>query len=157
MTDASRKRRTDTASRVIAASPEAVYRAFLEPEAWAKWLPPEGMTGQLLEFEARVGGRYKMALTFSDRSARGKTSDNTDVVEGRFIEIVPQQRVVHLFIFNSDDPSFAGEMRMTWSLSPMSNGTNVSIVCENVPDGISKEDHDTGLRSTLENLAKFLE
>jgi uncharacterized protein YndB with AHSA1/START domain len=84
--DASGGRRTDSATRVIAASPQAIYQAFLDPEAWVKWLPPEGMTGQIYEFEPRPGGVYRMALTYSkgDRQPRGKTAENTDVVEGVF-------------------------------------------------------------------------
>jgi len=99
-----------------------------------------------------------MALTYrGDHPNAGKTSDDTDVVEGRFAELVPNRRVVQIVTFQSDDPAFAGEMRMTWSLSPVAGGTDVSIIAENVPIGISKADHDVGLRSTLENLARFVE
>jgi hypothetical protein len=73
------------------------------------------------------------------------------------VELIPNERIVQLVIFESDDPAFAGEMRMTWCLSPAAVGTEVSITCENVPEGIRKEDHDAGLRSALENLAKFVE
>jgi len=142
-------RRTDSASRVIAASPHAIYAAFVDGRAWERWLPPVGMTGCIDTFEARPGGRYKMALTYSGEHVnRGKTSDDTDVVD---------VRVVHAVSFDSSDPAFEGEMRMTWSLLPAVGGTEVSIICENVPEGISKDDHDKGLRSTLENLAKFVE
>lgn len=100
-----------------------------------------------------------MALTYSkgDQSTRGKTSEDTDVVEGRFLELVPDEQVVHLVMFESDDPVFAGEMKMRWSLSPVSGGTKVTITCENVPEGIRQEDHDAGLQSTLKNLAIFVE
>ncbi len=100
-----------------------------------------------------------MALTYRDADYpnAGKTSDDTDIVEGRFAELIPNERVVQLVTFQSDDPAFAGEMRMTWSLTPASGGTKVSIIAENVPTGISKEDHDVGLSSTLKNLARFVE
>ena len=159
MPENSKARRTDSASRVIAASSHTIFRAFVDPDAWLRWLPPEGMTGRIYEFDARPGGPYRMALTYrgKDHPNAGKTSDDTDVVQGRFIELIPNERIVQLVTFESDDPRFAGEMRMTWRLAPMAGGTEVSIICENVPDGIRKEDHDAGLRSTLENLAKFAE
>lgn len=150
--------RTDSATRFIAASADVIYRAFVDPAAWPQWLPPNGMMGEIYEFDARAGGVYRMALTYAgDHPNAGKTFDDTDVVEGRFTELVPNDRVVQIVTFQSDDPAFAGEMRMTWSLSPAAGGTDVSIVAENVPSGISKADHDVGLRSTLENLARFVE
>lgn len=100
-----------------------------------------------------------MALTYRDENHpnAGKFSDDTDMVQGRFVELIPNEQIVQLVTFESDDPAFAGEMRMTWSLSAVAGGTAVSITCENVPAGIGKEDHDMGLRSTLENLARFVE
>ncbi|MDQ0330882.1 uncharacterized protein YndB with AHSA1/START domain [Mesorhizobium sp. YL-MeA3-2017] len=116
------------------------------------------MTGQIYEFDARPGGTYRMALTYRrDHPNAGKTSEDTDVVEGRFVDLVPNERVVQVVTFESDDPRFAGEMPMTWSISPMEGGAEVSIIGENVPSGISKVDHGVGLRSTLENLARFVE
>lgn len=150
--------RTDSATRFIAASAEAIYRAFVDPAAWPQWLPPDGMTGRVYEFDARPGGTYRMELIYrGDHSTAGKTSDDMDVIEGRFAELVANERVVQLVAFQSDDPAFAGDMKMTWSLAPAKGGTEVSIIVENVPAGISREDHDRGLRSTLENLARFVE
>jgi uncharacterized protein YndB with AHSA1/START domain len=132
MTEPSAKRRTDSASRVIAASPQTIYRAFLDPEAWLTWLPPAGMSGRIDEFEPREGGAFRMALTYSGEhpSVRGKTWEDTDVVEGRFLEFVPDERIIQVVRFESDDPAFVGEMRMTWSLSPVLGGTKVTITCE---------------------------
>lgn len=73
------------------------------------------------------------------------------------MELIPNQRMVQTVVFESDDPAFAGEMRMTWTLAPVPGGTNVTVRCENVPAGIGHEDHQAGLRSTLENLAAFTE
>src|SRR5262249_46547235 len=86
MSEAIGGRRTDSATRVIDAPPEAIYRAFLDPEAWVKWLPPEGMTGRIYKFEPRPGGNYRMALTHRkvDRATPGKTSEGTDIVMGPF-------------------------------------------------------------------------
>ena len=152
-------RRTDAASRLINASPQTIYRAFVDPDAWVKWLPPAGMTGRMLDFDFREGGSYRMALTYVrlDPGMRGKTSGDTDVAEGRFLEVVENERMIHLVTFESDDPAFAGEMKMTWALSPVAGGTNASIICENVPPGIGQKDHEAALKSTLDNLAAFVD
>lgn len=157
MTTASGGRRTDTASRVIRASPRTIYRAFVDPDAWVSWIPPGGMTGRIEAFDARVGGGYRMTLTYEDRSIAGKSTQHSDVVEGRFVELIPDERVVQAVEFQSDDPGFAGTMTMTWALRTVQGGTEVTITCENVPEGISQQDHDEGLKSTLGNLAAFTE
>lgn len=159
MTNASNKKRTDSASRVIKASPQTIYEAFVDPESLVSWLPPKGMKGHIYEFDARAGSIYRMSLTYigTDHSTPGKTSEHVDVFKGRFLDFIPNERIVQLVEFESDDPVFAGEMIMTWTLASVLNGTAVTVVCENVPEGIRKEDHDVGLRSTLENLAVFTE
>jgi uncharacterized protein YndB with AHSA1/START domain len=150
--------RTDRASRLIKASAQSIYRAFIEPAALAAWLPPEGMTGAIELFEPRPGGRYRMRLTYDDPHAgHGKSAADADVVEGRFVELVPSVRIVQEAEFESDDPAFAGTMTMTWSFAAVPGGTEVTILAENVPAGISKQEHDEGLRSSLENLAKWVE
>ena len=152
-----RDQRIDTASRVIGASAEAVYGAFADPAAWEQWLPPTGMTGKIEEFDFRENGRYRLALHYADGSGAGKTTADEDVSEGTFIELLPNQRVVQRIEFESDDPAFAGVMRMTWSIEPLSDGVRVTLSAVNVPEGISPEDHAVGLQSTLENLARFVE
>ena len=98
--------RTDTASRVIAASPARVYAALVDPEALVKWLPPDGMTGRFERFDARPGGSYRLVLTYVDASAaRGKTDANSDIVEARFVDLVPGTRVTQAVDFVSDDPA----------------------------------------------------
>jgi uncharacterized protein YndB with AHSA1/START domain len=159
MTNASRKKRTDSASRVIMASPRTIYQAFIDPESLVSWLPPEGMKGHIYAFDARDGGAYQMSLTYvgTDHSTLGKTSEHADVVQGIFLKLIPDERIVQLVEFESDDPAFAGTMTMTWTLVAVPEGTKVTIVCENVPEGIRQDDHDAGMRSTLENLAAFTE
>jgi uncharacterized protein YndB with AHSA1/START domain len=149
-------RRIDTASRIVSASAEAIYAALVDRDALLAWLPPEGMTGEILEFDLRPGGAFRMALRYS-APGHGKTTDDTDLVESEFAELVPGHRVVQLVRFRSDDPAFAGIMRVVWDLEPATGGTRVIILAEDVPPGISKEDHDTGLRSSLENLARYVE
>jgi uncharacterized protein YndB with AHSA1/START domain len=147
--------RTHTASRIIKAGPEAIYEAFIRPEMLAVWLPPDGSTGAIEVFEPRPGGRFRLTLTFL--TAAGKSSRNTDVVEARFRELLPAVRIVLAVAFVSDNADHAGTMTMTWSLSPVSDGTRVTVVAGDVPRGISRADHEIGMASTLANLAKFLE
>ncbi|WP_077603416.1 SRPBCC family protein [Oceanobacillus sojae] len=158
MAKESSSRRIDTASRVIMASPQNIYQAFVNPKALISWLPPNGMSGYVDTFDPKEGGVYRMTLTYEmDESKPGKTSENTDVTQGRFLELAPDKRIVQSVNFDSEDPAFSGEMIQSWLFEAVSEGTSVTIVCENVPEGIRKEDHDTGLRSTLENLAVFIE
>ena len=150
--------RTDRASRVIAAPIESVWTAFVDPEALVAWLPPGGMTGRFERFDARPGGSYRMVLTYSDASgAPGKATEDSDIVEARIVDVVPGERVVHAVDFVSDDPAYAGTMIMNWEVSAVGAGTRVSIVAEDVPDGISADDHAAGLASSLAKLAAYLE
>ncbi|MUK88436.1 ATPase [Ornithinibacillus sp. L9] len=152
-------KRIDSVSRVVHASPQSIYKVFLDPIAWSVWLPPKGMKGKMYEFDASDGGFYHMILTYDepDNLTQGKTTKDTDEIKGRFLKFIPNKRVVQLVEFESDNPIYAGEMMMTWSLTAVSKGTQVSIVCENVPKGIRKEDHEVGLASTLENLEDYME
>ncbi len=149
--------RTDTASRVIPAPVERVYAALVDPEALTAWLPPAGMSGSFERFDLRAGGGYRMVLSYENAQARqGKTTAGSDVVEARFVEIVPGERVVQAIDFVSDDPAFAGTMTMTWSVASAEGGTRVEIRAENVPSGISAAEHAVGLASSLGNLAAHL-
>lgn len=153
------ERRTDTAFRTINAPADAIYAAFVDPGLLLQWLPPAGMSGRIDHFEPRAGGAFRIALTYDDPASagRGKTTADTDVVEGRFVELAPGERVVQAVTFRSDDPQFAGEMTATWSFRSEVGGTKVTVVCTGVPPGVRKEDHDVGLRSSLENLARLVE
>jgi uncharacterized protein YndB with AHSA1/START domain len=135
-----------------------VWAALVDPEALLAWLPPGEMTGRFERFDARPGGSYRLVLTYADASgAPGKASADSDVVEARFVDIVPGERVVQAVDFVSDDPAFAGTMTMTWAVTAVEAGTRVDIVAEDVPDGISAEDHAAGLSSSLANLAAYVE
>lgn len=110
-----RSRRKDIASRIVKAPPHAVYEAFMNPKALVAWLPPEGMEGRIDAFDAREGGTYRMTLTYTDPDhPAGKTSDNSDVAQGEFLELVPGKRIVQRIVFESEDPAFAGAMVMTF-------------------------------------------
>jgi uncharacterized protein YndB with AHSA1/START domain len=146
-------------SRIIRAPREAIYRACLDPEALAAWRAPDGMTARVLAFDAREGGSYRMSLTYDDPSQGpgGKTSEDTDTFEGSFAELVPNEKIVELIRFEAPDPGFAGEMRMTTSLADAADGTEVTVLCEDIPPGINPEDNELGSRLALRNLAKLLE
>jgi uncharacterized protein YndB with AHSA1/START domain len=122
------------------------------------WLPPGDMTGRALEYDFRAGGRYRIELTYDEAAqpGAGKTTERTDLSSGRFLSLVPGERIVQSVEFESADASFAGEMVMTWTFESLGEETRVTITAENVPPGISKADHDAGLRSSLENLARYL-
>ena len=150
--------RTDKASRVITAPPERVWAALTDPEALLTWLPPGGMTGRFERFDARPGGSYRMVLTYPDASgAPGKATGDSAIVEARFVDIVPGERIVQAVGFVSENPAYAGSMIMTWEVAAADDGTRVSIVAGDVPDGISAEDHAAGLDSSLANLAAYVE
>jgi uncharacterized protein YndB with AHSA1/START domain len=150
--------RTDRASRFIDAPLERVYAALVDPEALKAWLPPDGMSARFERFDARPGGSYRMVLTYADASAEpGKATADSDIVEARFVDIVPGARVVQAVDFVSDDPAYAGTMTMTWAVTAVDAGTRVDIRADDVPDGISAEDHAAGLTASLTNLAAHLE
>jgi uncharacterized protein YndB with AHSA1/START domain len=149
--------RTDIASRVINAPPHRVFEALIDPDALAQWLPPSGMTGRFEHFDARAGGSYRLVLTYADaQESTGKTTVDSDVVEARFIEIEPDDRVVQAVDFTSEDPAYAGTMTMTWSVTKVDGGTRVDMRADDVPSGISAEDHATGMNSSLDNLAAYI-
>lgn len=150
--------RTDRASRVLAAPVGGVFDALVDREALLAWLPPRGMTARFERFDPRPGGSYRLVLTYADPAdSRGKSSADSDIVETRYVDIVPNVRVVQAVDFVSDDPQFAGTMTMTWGVAAVDGGTRVDVTADDVPDGISAEDHATGLTSSLENLATYVE
>lgn len=158
MAQSSSKGRSTKVSQHIKAPRETVYRAFVEADAIATWLAPDDMRGQVHTFDPREGGKMRMSLTYLDGgSSRGKTSADTDTFEGRFVELLPNEKIVQIFEFESDQPEFAGEMKITWSLVDVDGGTEVTSLCEDIPQGISLEDNETGSRSSLRKLAAYIE
>ena len=158
MTDTPSPASTRT-SRVIKASREALYRAFTDPAALAAWLSPGEMTGKVHEFDARVGGGYRMSLFYpsSEQVYRGKTSEREDRFTARFVELTPPTRIVQAISFDSVDPAFSGEMTMVVTLEDRDGGTEVTILFEHIPSGIRPEDNEDGSRSSLEKLARYVE
>lgn len=116
------------------------------------------MTGRVEWFDLRPGGSFRLMLAYTGEDApQGKSGPHEDIVEARFAEIVDGERIVQAGEFVSDDPFFAGVMQMTWRVTPVAAGSQVTIVAENVPPGIRKEDHDEGLAMSLANLVAFVE
>ncbi len=134
--------------RVFRTSPEKVYRAFLEPDAKAKWLPPHGFTGRVHHSDARVGGTYKMSFT-------NFTTGQSHSFGGTYVELVPQQVIRYADTF--DDPNLPGEMQVTIRLKKVSVGTEVDILQEGVPDVIPAEACYLGWQESLVLLAQLVE
>lgn len=134
--------------RVLRATPEKVYRAFLEPDAMAKWLPPDGFTCKVQHMDAKVGGTYKMSFT-------NFTTGQTHSFGGKYVELVPNQRIRYTDQF--DDPNLPGEMTATIELKKVSCGTELTIVQEGVPAAIPAEMCYLGWQESLILLAKLVE
>jgi uncharacterized protein YndB with AHSA1/START domain len=134
--------------RVLRATPDRVYRAFLHPDAMVKWLPPHGFTGKVDHADARVGGTYRMSFT-------NFTTGNSHAFGGRYLELVPHERLRWTDKF--DDPNLAGEMTVSVSLRSVSVGTEVSIVQEGIPDAIPAEACYLGWQESLSLLANLVE
>jgi len=134
--------------RVLRATPERVYRAFLDPEAIVKWLPPNGFTGKVHQMDPRVGGTYKASFT-------NFTSGNSHSFGGEYLELVPHELVRWTDRF--DDPQMPGEMTVTVRLKKVSVGTDVAIVQEGIPDVIPPDACTVGWQESLTLLAKLVE
>ncbi len=144
-------------TRIIKAPRPAVFAAFLDAETLAQWLPPTTMSGEMHVFEPRTGGNIHMSLRYRDRKdAAGKTSADTDAFRGRFTELVPDEKIVWVVEFESADPAFAGAMTMIAAFADAPDGTEITMTCENIPNGIAPEDNAMGCRSSLQNLADLL-
>lgn len=143
-------------SRVINATPEALYAAFMDPAALVEWLPPAEMTGEIHAFDGRVGGGYQMSLYYppDEKGFRGKTAEREDRVDVRFVELTRPRRIVETITFATDDPALRGEMTMAASFEPAPGGTEVVLHFTNLPPGLRPEDNDEGARLSLEQLAR---
>jgi uncharacterized protein YndB with AHSA1/START domain len=142
-----------TVSKLVNAPRAAVYRACLDPNAVAEWRVPDNMTATVHRFDDKG---YRMSLTYKDATP-GKSGGCTDTFEGRFVELVPDEKIVEAIRFESHDASLAGEMRMTTLLTDARGGTEVTIVTDNLPAGVRPEDNEEGCRQSLAKLAKLLD
>ena len=134
--------------RVLRTTPEKIYKAFLDPDAMAKWLPPNGFTGKVHQMDAKVGGTHKMSFT-------NFTTGNSHSFGGTYVELVPNERIRYTDKF--DDPNLSGEMQTSITLKKVSCGTEVNIVLEGVPAVIPVEACYLGWQESLALLAKLVE
>src|SRR5512139_3259914 len=134
--------------RVLRATPERIYRAFLDPDAMVKWLPPNGFTGKVHQLDATVGGTYRMSFT-------NFNSGHSHSFGGTYLELVPYERIRHTDTF--DDPNLPGEMQTTISLKQVSCGTELDIVQERIPEAIPPEACYLGWQESLTLLAQLVE
>jgi uncharacterized protein YndB with AHSA1/START domain len=135
-------------NRVLRATPERVYRAFLDPDAMVKWLPPNGFTGKVHQLDAKVGGTHKMSFT-------NFTTGSSHSFGGKYLELVPHERIRYTDAF--DDANLPGEMQTTVTLKQVSVGTELNVVQEGVPDVIPPEACYLGWQESLTLLAKLVE
>ena len=134
--------------RVLSAPPEKVYRAFIDPDAILKWLPPQGFTGKVHEIDARVGGGYKMSFT-------NFTTGKSHSFGGKYVEMTPNKQLKYTDKF--DDPNLPGEMRVTVTFTTVSCGTDLKIVQEGIPEMIPAEQCYLGWQQSLNQLAQLVE
>lgn len=134
--------------RVLRATPERVYRAFLDADAMAKWMPPNGFTGRVHHLEPKVGGTYRMSFT-------NFSTGHSHSFGGTFVELVPHERIFHRDQF--DDPNLPGQMQTTISLKKVFCGTELHIVQEGIPQAIPSEACCLGWQESLTLLAKLVE
>ncbi|MBT9551288.1 MAG: SRPBCC family protein [Hydrogenophaga sp.] len=139
---------TVTLHRVLTAPPERIYRAFLDPDALAKFLPPHGFTGRVLEMDARVGGRYRMQFT-------NLSNGQSHAFGGEYLELVPNERIVHTDTF--DDPNLPGQMSTTITLKAVFCGTEFTAVQQGIPAMIPVEACYLGWQQTMQLLAQLVE
>jgi uncharacterized protein YndB with AHSA1/START domain len=145
-------------SRHVRAPRAEVFAALLDPSAVAQWKAPSGMTCEVHVFEPRVGGRLRISLTYDDLpTGAGKTTAHTDRYGGRFVEIVPDERVVEVDEFETTEPGLRGEMKITIILADADSGTDVVGLHEGLPPDVSLADNEAGWESALASLAALVE
>jgi uncharacterized protein YndB with AHSA1/START domain len=148
---------TTRLTRHITAPRSDVYRALLDPVAVVHWKVPPGMTSEVHEWDAREGGRLRVSLTYSGDGV-GKTTAHTDTYSGYFAELVPDQKVVEVDEFETDDPALRGPMTITVTLADaVDGGTELVAVHEGLPSGVREEDNELGWTESLNRLAALVE
>jgi uncharacterized protein YndB with AHSA1/START domain len=142
----------------VKAPRDLVYRAILDPAAVATWMVPDGMRSEVLEFDAREGGNFRISLTYQDPTERGKTTAEADTFHGRFVILLANQRIEEELEFETEDPALKGEMSVTFTLSDAPHGgTEVLAVHDRLPAGLSEADNELGWRMSLRKLAGLVE
>jgi len=147
-----------TNSKIIRATQEKVFNAFIDKNALEQWLAPNDMAGKIHDFDARAGGGYSMSLFYLDAAAKGKTTGNEDRFYVKFVELQPFEKIIQTVNFRSDNEQFRGEMIMETYLQKIEESTTrVSMIFKNIPPGIDPKDNEEGTRQSLEKLASYVE
>ena len=144
-------------SRRLNAPRAVVYRALLDARAVATWMVPTGMTSRVHAFDSREGGAFRISLTYDAPTGTGKTTAQTDTYHGRFVRLVPDERVIEVVEFETADPALQGEMTITIALAEVDGGTDVHAVHDGLPPGLWAADNEAGWRSSLAKLAALVE
>lgn len=146
-------------TKVVKATQQQVYDAFMNPDLLVRWLPPAEMTGKIHMFDGRVGGGYRMSLLYPETETKfqGKTADREVRVEVRFTALSPPDRITEAITFVTTEPSLMGEVTMTATFETVSEGTEVTLLFENLPPGIRPEDNDASARLSLYQLARLFD
>jgi tRNA-Thr(GGU) m(6)t(6)A37 methyltransferase TsaA len=148
---------TTRITRWIDALPARVYAALLDPDEVRQWMVPNGMTSEVLEFDAREGGTFRITLTYETPTITGKTTTQSDTFHGRFLKLVPGAAVVQAVEFESDDPAMQGEMTITYQLTAAGGGTELTGTHEHLPIGVSPADNELGWSMSIAKLAHLVE
>jgi uncharacterized protein YndB with AHSA1/START domain len=148
---------TTRITRQINAPRAAVYRALIDAAAVQQWMVPDGMTSEVHAFAGREGGAFRISLTYDAPTGTGKTTAHTDTYHGRFVRLVPDQEVVEVVEFETDDPAMQGEMTITFTLADADGGTELRATHENVPPGVRPRDNELGWRMSLQKLTALVE
>jgi uncharacterized protein YndB with AHSA1/START domain len=162
MIDPSSARASTQVTQLVRAPREVVYRAFLDPDTVAEWQHPDNMRLHMHSFEPREGGMFRISLSYKDLQDSpdgkgGKTSGDADTYHGRFVRLIPSTTIVEVVEFETQQPEFSGEMRITVQLANVDGGTEVTYRCDDIPPGVRPEDNIAGCRSSLQRLAALLE
>lgn len=139
--------------RHIDAPRASVYQALLDADAVARWMVPTGMTSHVHAFDPREGGVFRISLTYEESTGTGKTTAHTDTYHGRFVKLVPNQQVVEVVEFETEDPALQGQMTITITLTDADGGTEINAVHDGLPSGLSPSDNEIGWRLSLAKLA----
>jgi uncharacterized protein YndB with AHSA1/START domain len=144
-------------TRRVNAPRATVYRALLDAGAVATWMVPTGMTSQVHAFDPHEGGAFRISLTYDAPTGTGKTTAHTDTYHGHFVRLVPNEQVMEVVEFETDDPALQGEMTITMKLTDADGGTEITAVHDRLPPGLSRADNETGWRLSLAKLAALVE
>lgn len=149
--------RAAAASRIIMATPRTLFRTFLDHETMLAWRVPAGAQGSFSVFDPRIGGGYCLNIHHRKGGSPGWSAPGVDIVEGRFVDLVPDRLAVEELRFVTEDMRFAGTMVATTTLEPVNGGTKATVRTTGLPDGISPDEHHAALTSALRQLAMLTE